>query len=302
MQVLVADALGFCFGVRDALEAAVRTKRPDAVTIYGELVHNETVQARLAGLGLHSAGENDRDRVPDTPLVMITAHGVSDRERTKLETAGKRLIDTTCPLVVKVHRAARQLALEGRHVLIIGRPGHVEVRGILEDLASGEVVESAADVKQYPHARLGIVCQSTTPPRLATEVNAAIRTANPHAEIRFVDTICQPTRDRQDAVVRLLPLIDALVVVGGKNSNNTRELAALCRDRGVPAFHVQSAADLDANWFRGYRVVGLTAGTSTLDETIEDVRQALSEMPPPTPIPESVVHLQRRSESGGLAG
>src|SRR5579863_7920342 len=279
MQVLVADALGFCFGVRDALAAAVQTKRPHAVTIYGELVHNESVQARLSGLGFQSAGENDRDQVPETPLVMITAHGVSDRERAKLGMAGKQLIDTTCPLVVKVHRAARQLALEGRHVLIIGRPGHVEVRGILEDLASGEVVESAAAMKQYPHVRLGIVCQSTTPPRLAAEVNAAIRAANPQADIRFVDTICQPTRDRQDAVVRLLPLVDALVVVGGKNSNNTRELAALCRDRGVPAYHVQSAADRDANWFRGCRVVGLTAGTSTLDETIVAVRQALAEMP-----------------------
>ncbi|HEY2252584.1 MAG TPA: 4-hydroxy-3-methylbut-2-enyl diphosphate reductase [Planctomycetaceae bacterium] len=278
MQVLVADALGFCFGVRDALEAAVRTNRPQAVTIYGELVHNESVQARLAGLGFHSAGENERERLPETPLVMITAHGVSDRERTKLESAGKELIDTTCPLVVRVHRAARQLSLEGRHVLVIGRPGHVEVRGILEDLASGEVVESAAAVKRYSHARLGIVCQSTTPPRLAAEVNAAIRAANPQADIRFVDTICQPTRDRQDAVVRLLPLVDALVVVGGKNSNNTRELAALCRDRGVPAFHVQSAADLDASWFRGCQVVGLTAGTSTLDEAIEEVRQALAEM------------------------
>jgi 4-hydroxy-3-methylbut-2-enyl diphosphate reductase len=280
MQVLVADALGFCFGVRDALAAASQTARPDAVTIYGELVHNETVVARLAELGLKSARENERDYVPDTPLVMITAHGVSDRERTRLESAGKQLIDTTCPLVVKVHRAARQLALEGRHVLVIGRSGHVEVRGILEDLASGEVIENAAAAQTYPYEKLGIVCQSTTPPRLAADVNAAIRAANLQADIRFVDTICQPTRDRQDAVVRLLPLVDALVVVGGKNSNNTRELAALCRDRGVPAFHVQSAADLDANWFRGLRVVGLTAGTSTLDETIQEVRQALSEMPP----------------------
>jgi 4-hydroxy-3-methylbut-2-enyl diphosphate reductase len=280
MQVLVADALGFCFGVRDALAAAVRTDRPGTVTVYGELVHNETVQARLAGLGFQSTSENERDHLPDTPLVMITAHGVSDFERARLETAGKQLIDTTCPLVVKVHRAARQLALEGRHVLIIGRPGHVEVRGILEDLASGEVVENAAAVKSYPHGRLGIVCQSTTPPRLAADVNLAIRAANPKADIRFIDTICQPTRDRQDAVVRLLPLVDALVVVGGRNSNNTRELAALSRDRGVPAFHVQSAEDLDASWFCGCRVVGLTAGTSTLDETIQEVHQALAEMSP----------------------
>jgi 4-hydroxy-3-methylbut-2-en-1-yl diphosphate reductase len=278
MQVLMADALGFCFGVRDALAAAERTPCPETVTIHGELVHNECVQSRLYSLGFHSSTEANRGQVPATPRVMITAHGVSDRERARLEGSGKQLLDTTCPLVQKVHRAAQLLAAEGRHVLIIGRPGHVEVLGILEDLVSGEVIETVESVKLYACDRLGIVCQSTTPPRLAAAVNAAIRAANPHADIRFIDTICQPTRDRQDAVVRLLPLVDAVVVVGGRNSNNTRELAALCRDRGVPAFHVQSAADLDPTWFRGCRMVGLTAGTSTLDETIDEVRRALVTM------------------------
>ena len=276
MHVILADAFGFCFGVRDALAAADRTPQPECVTIHGELVHNENVLSRLEALGFQSSAERDRGALPATPLVMITAHGVSDRERQRLQRSGKQLIDTTCPLVQKVHRAARALAAEGRHVLVIGRPGHVEVEGILEDLSSGEAVESEAAVKAYPHDRLGIVCQSTTPPRLAAEVNAAIRAANPQADIRFIDTICQPTRDRQDALVRLLPLVDAVVVVGGKNSNNTRELAALCRNRGVPAFHVQGPADLEADWFRGCRVVGLTAGTSTLDETIEQVREALA--------------------------
>lgn len=279
MQVLLADALGFCFGVRDALAVAERTPHPETVTIHGELVHNERVQSRLKALGFHSAAEAERGDVPGTPRVMITAHGVSDRERARLEASAKQLIDTTCPLVQKVHRAAQILAAEGRHVLIIGRPGHVEVQGILEDLVSGEVVETAESVKRYPGDRLGIVCQSTTPPRLAATVNAAIRSANPHADIRFIDTICQPTRDRQDAVVRLLPFVDAMVVVGGRNSNNTRELAALCRDRGVPAFHIQSATELEPGWFRGCRVVGLTAGTSTLDATIEEVRQALVAVP-----------------------
>ena len=279
MRILVADSLGFCFGVRDALAVAEQTAAPQSVTLHGELVHNERVLAQLAERGFRSASERERDALPPTPLVMITAHGVSNRERARLEQGGKQLIDTTCPLVERVHRAAQMLAAEGRHVLVIGRPGHVEARGIVEDLDSGEIVESAADVKTYPCGRLGIVCQSTTPPRLAAEVNAAIRAANPQADIRFVDTICQPTRDRQDAVVRLLPLVDAMVVVGGRNSNNTRELAALCRDRGVPAFHVQSAGDLELDWFRGCRVVGLTAGTSTLDTTIEDVRRRLEGMP-----------------------
>jgi 4-hydroxy-3-methylbut-2-enyl diphosphate reductase len=280
MQVLLAEALGFCFGVRDALAAAEQTPHPERVTIHGELVHNERVLSRLEALGFRSSSERRRSDVPSTPLVMITAHGVSDRERNRLEQGGKQLIDTTCPLVQKVHRAAQLLAEDGRHVLIIGRPGHVEIEGILEDLASGEVVEDSAAVKPYPCSRLGIVCQSTTPPRVAAEVAQAIRGANPRADIRFIDTVCQPTRDRQEAVVRLLGRVDAMVVVGGKNSNNTRELAALCRERGVPAYHVQSAADLDAQWFRECEVVGLTAGTSTLDETVEEVRSALAAIPP----------------------
>lgn len=279
MQVLLADALGFCFGVRDALVMAEQMPAPETVTIFGELVHNEAVASRLAARGFQSTPERDRRLVPLTPQVMITAHGISDRERIRLEQAGKQLVDTTCPLVHRVHRAAQLLAAEGRHVLVIGRAGHVEVQGILGDLEGGEVVDSVEAVRTWPHARLGIICQSTTPPRLAAEINAAIRAANPHADIRFIDTICQPTRDRQDAVVRLLPLVDAMVVVGGRNSNNTRELAALCRDRGVPAFHVQSAADLDPAWFRGCQVVGLTAGTSTLDETIEEVRKKLVAIP-----------------------
>src|SRR5262249_3886767 len=161
------DSLGFCFGVRDALAAAERAPSPAQVTIHGELVHNERVQARLGSLGFHSSTEERRSALPATPLVMITAHGVSDRERNRLKQARKELLDPACPLVRKVHRAAQILAAEGRHVLIIGRPGHVEVQGILEDLASGEVVENVEAVRSYPYQQLGIVCQSTTPPRLA---------------------------------------------------------------------------------------------------------------------------------------
>jgi 4-hydroxy-3-methylbut-2-enyl diphosphate reductase len=225
--------------------------------------------------GFQQTPESSRDALPQTAQVMITAHGVSDRERTRLESAGLRLIDTTCPLVRRVHQAAQQFAAEGRHVLVIGRPGHVEVQGIVEDLPSFDVVEGPDTVRLFPQRRLGIICQSTTPPRQAERVVAAIRAANPDADIRFADTICQPTRDRQDSVRKLASQVDAVVVVGGRNSNNTRELAALCEACGKRAYHVQSAADLNPDWFRDCRSVGLTAGTSTLDETIADVRAAL---------------------------
>jgi 4-hydroxy-3-methylbut-2-enyl diphosphate reductase len=211
--------------------------------------------------------------------VLITAHGISQRERERLESAGKRLIDTTCPLVRHAHEAALRLAGEGFHVLVIGRPGHVEVQGLIEDLPSHDIVQSVDDVKTWPHARMGIVCQTTTPPKLAEQISAAIRTQNPHAEIRYRNTICQPTRDRQQAVERLCQDVEAVVVVGGANSNNTRQLVALCRAQGKPAFHVQTADDLKPAWFEGVHTVGLTAGTSTLDETIDAVHERLATLP-----------------------
>jgi 4-hydroxy-3-methylbut-2-en-1-yl diphosphate reductase len=282
MKVIRASAMGFCFGVRDALEATERIETPGAVTIHGELVHNERVLVQLAALGFQMSPENDRRRLPKTDDVLITAHGISDAERRRLEQAGKRLIDTTCPLVERVHRIARKLASEGYHMLVIGRPNHVEVAGIIEDLNSYDVVATPDDVQRYPHDRLGIVCQTTTPPRTAERVIATIRQQNPHAEIRSVDTICQPTRDRQTAIDELIRQVQAVVVVGGRNSNNTRELVALCRERGLRAWHVQTADELDPAWFTGCEAVGLTAGTSTLDSTIEDVYDALMRLSPPT--------------------
>jgi 4-hydroxy-3-methylbut-2-en-1-yl diphosphate reductase len=275
MRVVRADVLGMCFGVRDALQIRARVEQPENVTIHGELVHNEIVLERLEERGFRENGESRRRALPMTQTVLITAHGISQAERRRLENAGKELIDTTCPLVARAHDAAQKLQNEGRRVLVIGRRGHVEVQGIVEDLTDFEVIEGPEEVKTYSQPRLGIMCQTTTPVRLADAIHAAIVRRNPHADIRFIDTVCHPTKDHQQALEDLLGQVDAVVVVGGKKSNNTRELVARCRERGLPACHVQTAADLHAEWFAGFETVGLTAGTSTLDETIASVHDAL---------------------------
>jgi 4-hydroxy-3-methylbut-2-enyl diphosphate reductase len=278
MKVIRADVLGMCFGVRDALQRIAEVDRPADVTIHGELVHNEAVQAGLHARGFHLLDERNRHQMPATDLVLVTAHGVSNAERRRLEDAGKGLLDTTCPLVARAHDAAQKLAKQGCHVLVVGRRGHVEVQGIIGDLRSFDVIEAPEEVRRYPFARLGIMCQTTTPVRLAQAVRDAVARLNPHAEIRFSDTICHPTKDHQEALERLLDQVEAVVVVGGRNSNNTRELVTRCRQRGVPAYHVQSPGDLRTEWFEGIDTVGLTAGTSTLDETIADVQRALTEI------------------------
>jgi 4-hydroxy-3-methylbut-2-en-1-yl diphosphate reductase len=275
MRVIRAAAMGMCFGVRDALDAMGQIPDPTDVTVHGELVHNEEVLNNLRDRGFAMTAETGRRSLPVTDRVVITAHGVSERERQQLVDAGKELIDTTCPLVRRVHDAARQLRRDGFFVVVIGRPDHVEVRGIVGDLDHFAVVPDAASARGYDAGRLGVVCQSTTPPDEADRVLAAIRVANPRAVVRYVDTICRPTRERQDAARELIDQVEAVVVVGGRHSNNTRQLARLAEARGLPVAHVQTAADLDPDWFLQFSVVGLTAGTSTLERTIDEVEREM---------------------------
>lgn len=276
MNIIRARAMGMCFGVKDALDAVEALANPDEVSIHGELVHNEVALARIRARGVTMTGEEEREQLSDRPRLLISAHGISDPERDRLLAAGKQLIDTTCPLVMKVHKAAIELHKAGYHVLVIGQARHVEVRGITGSLPDNyTVVEHPDEVQTWPYPRLGVICQSTTAPRKSEIMLEEIRLKNPGADIRHINTICRPTRLRQEAVDELLNQVEALVVVGGQNSNNTREQARLAETRGLPAIHVQTADQLDTQWFRPFRVVGLSAGTSTLDSTIEEVYQRM---------------------------
>lgn len=278
-RIIRAEAMGLCFGVRDALAAARAVSAPQEVTIHGQLVHNEAIVDELHRRGFASVDEPRRDALAaQTPAVLITAHGVSNAQRRQFEAQGKRVIDTTCPLVRRAHDAAVRLASEGRLVLVIGRRNHVEVLGLTGDLPRFEVVESIRDVRDYGAPRIGVVCQTTSASHDVGVILGAIRAANRAADIAFIDTVCQPTRDRQAAMEKLLDQVDRLVVVGGKASNNTQKLAARALDRGLPAHHVQGPGDIDPAWFRAGEVVGLTAGTSTPDEIIDAVERELARL------------------------
>ncbi len=278
MKIVRAAEMGMCFGVRDALQITKEVTDPARVTIHGELVHNPHVIQQLSAAGFGQSPEDNRESIASTPLVLITAHGVSNTERKRLQENGKQLIDTTCPLVRRVHDAAMQLAAQGRHVLLIGKPGHVEVLGIVEDLESCDVIASTQDVRTFESEWLGIVCQTTMPSQCVEEIKACIALQNPAADIRFVDTVCHPTKRRQQAMLELISGVDAVVVVGGRNSNNTRRLAELCKQHNVPALHVTCADEIDPNWFGDAQTIGLTAGTSTLDDTINEVHKRLEQI------------------------
>ncbi|MEN6627499.1 MAG: 4-hydroxy-3-methylbut-2-enyl diphosphate reductase [Candidatus Sumerlaeia bacterium] len=279
MKVIRAAAMGMCFGVRDALEVARGIVEPAEVTIYGELVHNEAVTRELAGRGFRVLGEAERkSKMPVTPKIMITAHGISKIERLRMSAAGYELIDTTCPLVRRAHEAARELAAMGCFVLVIGRRGHVEVEGIVGDLKRHEVIESAAEARQYGEPFIGVLCQTTTAPAVAGEIIERIRLLNAGSQIHYAPTICRATMDRQAAVRSLLARVEALVVVGGRKSNNTIQLAEMARGAGKPCALVTSADEVDAGWLAQFETVGLTAGTSTPDEAIEAVHRRMVEI------------------------
>jgi 4-hydroxy-3-methylbut-2-enyl diphosphate reductase len=273
MRIIRATHLGMCFGVRDAINLALASAETGPLTILGDLVHNPTVLGALADRGI--AMTNDVTQVT-TPTVMVTAHGTSARALARTRGLGFHVVEATCPLVHVAHRAVAALVRDGYHVVIIGQRDHVEVRGLTGDLDEFDVVLSEEDVLALDeHPRIGVAAQTTQSVEKVRQLVASIRRRFPRSEVRFLDTVCKPTKDRQDAAVELARASDVVIVAGGRTSNNTRELVKTCGRYCARVHQVQTEADLDPAWFRGARTVGITAGTSTPDDVIDRVEERI---------------------------
>lgn len=262
-----------CFGVRDAIALAKETARRGPVTVLGDLVHNETVLAELRVAGVRI--EQSVGAVV-TETVMVTAHGTSEHKLSETRARGLNVLEATCPLVRVAHRSMAKLVQDGFHPIIIGKQGHVEVLGLTEDLIDFDVVLSEQDVaKLQPRSRFGIIAQTTQPIERVRSLVQLIRERFPDSEVRFVDTVCQPTKQRQNAAIELAKCCDAVVVIGGLNSNNTRELVDTCSRFCGRVHHVQGVEDVREEWFCEMDMVGITAGTSTPDEVVSEMERWL---------------------------
>ena len=273
MKIIRAEHLGMCFGVKDAIALAVETARQEPLTILGDLVHNESVLTALKAKGV--VIEQHAERV-NTQTVMVTAHGASGRALAQTRALGLHVLEATCPLVRVAHHAILKLARDGFHPLIVGKRDHVEVRGLTGDLADFDVVLSETDILHVKeHPRFGVAAQTTQPIEKVRLLVNSLRRRFPNSEVRFIDTVCQPTKQRQHAAVELAQQCDVVIVVGGAQSNNTRELVDTCGRYCARVYHVQTADDLLAEWFHDAETVGITAGTSTPDSIIDQVEQSL---------------------------
>jgi len=264
-----------CFGVRDAITLALDKVESEPLTVLGDLVHNETVLGELRRRGVRIVQDV---REVATPSVMITAHGASQKAMNRVRERGLGVVEATCPLVHSAHKALLRLVSEGRHPVVIGKRDHVEVRGLTEDLSEFDIVLSEADVFELrEHAKFGVVAQTTQPIDRVRHLVSLIRMRFPNSDVRFVDTVCQPTKQRQHAAIELAQQSDVVIVIGGAHSNNTHELVRTCFAHCSRVHHVQTAADLRPEWFQGAAVVGITAGTSTPDTSIALIEQWLLE-------------------------
>ncbi len=285
MQVIKARELGFCMGVRRAVEmveAAAGELGP--ITSLGSTVHNPQVVERLREKGIDVICSPDQ---LDGRPVAITAHGVGPQVLRELEARGASVVDTTCPIVTRAQQWAKRLTDDGFGVIIFGDPEHKEVRGIL-GWAQGKILtmksegDLDAPLPDWMPSRIGVLSQTTETEAHFARFVQKLLTAHMDriSELRVINTLCNATTSQQAATEELAQEVDLMIVVGGRESANTRHLAEVSREHGVETYHVECADEIDPAWLAGREKVGVAAGASTPDAVIDEVVERLRALAP----------------------
>ena len=268
LEVILADYLGFCYGVKRAIKIARENAAPDvSACTLGPIIHNPQMVERLKEEGVGAI-----DRLDDLKRgkVIIRSHGVGPETYERAEAMGLECVDATCPHVKKAQLSAKELAEEGRFVVIVGEKEHPEVHSIVQ-WAGGNVavIETVAEAAFLPNAsRLGIISQTTFSGERFQEIVSAL--LDKSRDIRVMRTICTATDQRQRAARELASKVDVMLVIGGKNSANTTRLAQLCA-KICRTYHIETAEELRPAWFDNIEKIGITAGASTPDWIIKEV-------------------------------
>lgn len=262
-QIIVAEDQGFCWGVRRALDIV---NQHGEVFILGDLIHNKQVVKELEEKGKTII--HDIKGTESKPIV-ITAHGRIQEDFNKLRQLGLQIVDTTCPLVSAIYKAGISLEKEGYRILILGDKNHVEVKGIASRMTNPIIINSEEELIQADLPdKVGVICQSTFSQKRFDYLIGIIQSKSSNVKVR--NTICSPTKKRQQAAERLARQVDLMIVVGGFHSSNTKKLAELT-SQYVDSHHVETAEQLDPKWFVGKQQIGITSGASTADWIVEQI-------------------------------
>tara|TARA_B100001765_G_scaffold189185_1_gene135344 strand:+ start:902 stop:1768 length:867 start_codon:yes stop_codon:yes gene_type:complete len=270
MKIILAKDAGYCFGVRDAVNSAYDTsKEYGEVYMLGDIVHNESVVEDLEKNGVKVV--SNLNQVPDDKPVLFRAHGTAKEVWKDAEKNKMNIIDATCPLVHEIHKEVKQLDKEGRKIIIIGDHGHDEVIGIasqVQDAIIISTVEEAEKLKKTKKA--GIVSQSTQTIENVQDIINILMTKV--FDLRFVNTICFPTKRNQEQIKELSEIVDLMIIIGSFTSANSKRLTQLSLERNKNTYQVTNATEIDVSWFKkNINSVGISAGASTPDRIINSV-------------------------------
>jgi 4-hydroxy-3-methylbut-2-enyl diphosphate reductase len=269
MKVKLSKKHGFCFGVKKAIDCVLKLE--GEVNTLGPLIHNPQFVKELAEKGIKPVSSIDEI---NSKTVIIRTHGIPDKIIDELNKRNINIINLTCPFVKTVQNHAKELEKQGYKVIIIGEKGHPEVEAIKSNLKDAIIIENIEEAKAIKnYEKIGIVAQTTQ--KVEYFLNIAEELKKHTKETKLINTICNATQERQEAALELAKEVDIMIVIGGYNSANTKQLTKLC-EAIVETKHIETEDDLNKSWFKDKNIVGITAGASTPDSIIKKVKERLS--------------------------
>jgi len=282
LNLVLASPRGFCAGVDRAITIVEKALEMYGAPIYvqHEIVHNKHVVQRLRNEG--AVFVENIDEIPEGSHAIFSAHGVSPEVRKRAEKRKLQVLDATCPLVTKVHREAQRYAQKEHTIILIGHHNHVEVKGTVgeapEHIFVVGTVEEVSDLKIPDEKKVGYITQTTLSLDDTTEIITALKERFPEIKGPAKDDICYATQNRQNAVKALSKEVDLVLVVGAQNSSNSVRLLEVAETTGVKARRIESAAELDPEWLKEVRDVGITAGASAPEDIVQGIVTEISKM------------------------
>ena len=276
MKITIAKDAGYCFGVRDAVNLAYdAAEKHGEVYMLGDIVHNENVVNDLEKAGAKVV--DNLEKIPADKPVLLRAHGTINKTWDEAKSKKLSIIDATCPLVHEIHREVKMLEQEGRKIVIIGDHGHDEVKAIADQVDNPTIISSKEEALNLKRTRkIGVVSQST---QMIENVQEIINTLMTRiVDIRFINTICYPTKRNHEQIKDLAKTSDLMIIIGSFTSANSKRLTELAKQRNKNTFQVTCASDLKNEWFKNIKSVGISAGASTPDYLIKGVENRINEI------------------------